>query len=458
MKNVPENELFSAYLDGEVTADEQADIEELIATDPQARQLLDELRALSATLQSLPTQKVGTDLSDAVLRAAERRMLAQSPRPLGKREGNSADGIPLSDLVRRILRPRVILWSAVAAAVVLMVVVATGDRDRDQIARRPDAIQEAPVRPENPAVAPTRRETDRPAGAGQAEKSDNVTEKSPEGAAPAVPPPDDAAGDMPSGTGASTMAPSPETSTKAAEEPRAVPAPPVTTPDPAQPSKPEPKIEKPAEREEPTAVPHVLVVRSEVPASLVRDGRLLSVLAEEKIIVQPPKDASGKVAAPGPQHKLILIQGYATPAHVEAAIARLKARPEMFSSVSLESLSGEAALAWTSPPGQGSGGAVSEADPSPSGPRRVRIGAVMSKNRPTVESQVHFDREPEKDNTPDRKKATPAERDAAEPKPQPQSQPAGELQSPPSPEHRRVIFAFQVVESDKAAPSAPAEK
>jgi len=76
MMNVPENELFSAYLDGELTAAEQAEMERLLATSPAARQLLEELRALSATLQSLPVHKLNEDLSQHVLRMAERRMLS----------------------------------------------------------------------------------------------------------------------------------------------------------------------------------------------------------------------------------------------------------------------------------------------------------------------------------------------------------------------------------------------
>ena len=48
-----------------------------MAADPAARQLLDELRALSAALQSLPQQKLGEDLSQQVLHVAERRMLTE---------------------------------------------------------------------------------------------------------------------------------------------------------------------------------------------------------------------------------------------------------------------------------------------------------------------------------------------------------------------------------------------
>ena len=50
---IPE-ELISAYLDGELTSDEQQLVEEALRTDPQAQQLLDELQSLHDHLQSIP--------------------------------------------------------------------------------------------------------------------------------------------------------------------------------------------------------------------------------------------------------------------------------------------------------------------------------------------------------------------------------------------------------------------
>ena len=50
MSDVPETELFSAYLDGELTADEQVRVEQVLATSPAARQLFEELRALGSDL------------------------------------------------------------------------------------------------------------------------------------------------------------------------------------------------------------------------------------------------------------------------------------------------------------------------------------------------------------------------------------------------------------------------
>ena len=78
MNDVPLHELLSAYLDGELTAAQRAEVEQLLATDPQARQWLDELRALSRTLQALPRYKLDEDLCQRVPAAAERRILTGS--------------------------------------------------------------------------------------------------------------------------------------------------------------------------------------------------------------------------------------------------------------------------------------------------------------------------------------------------------------------------------------------
>ena len=133
MLNVPENELFGAYLDGELTAEEQAEMEHVLNTSPAARQLMDELRALSATLQSLPVVELNEDLSGRVLRAAERQMLSV---PLGAEQTKAAPGrdtAPRPRLLRRMLRGRTLWWSGVAVAVALL--LAFGDLN-DQ-ARRP---------------------------------------------------------------------------------------------------------------------------------------------------------------------------------------------------------------------------------------------------------------------------------------------------------------------------------
>ncbi|GAG11506.1 unnamed protein product, partial [marine sediment metagenome] len=127
MKNVPENELFSAYLDGELTADEQAQVERLLAASPAARQLMDELRALSSTLQAMPQHRLGEDLSERVLRLAEWRLLAE-PAPAASRpetapsetalpETTPTERIDWRPILRRAFRPRNLFWPGVAVAV-----------------------------------------------------------------------------------------------------------------------------------------------------------------------------------------------------------------------------------------------------------------------------------------------------------------------------------------------------
>jgi len=143
MKDLPENELLSAYLDGELTAEEQARVEQLLAQNAAARQLLDELRALSATLQSLPARKLEEGLSGDVLRIAERRMLAESPEPGQAAEpspGETTAETPLwRMIVRRALQPRNLLWPAIAVAAAILIMVMNPDRrqgEKDLAERR----------------------------------------------------------------------------------------------------------------------------------------------------------------------------------------------------------------------------------------------------------------------------------------------------------------------------------
>src|SRR5260221_6950193 len=64
--------LISAYLDGELTADEQLRVEQILATNADARQLVEELRALRAGLQNLPQHKLEPDFAQQVLERVAR--------------------------------------------------------------------------------------------------------------------------------------------------------------------------------------------------------------------------------------------------------------------------------------------------------------------------------------------------------------------------------------------------
>ena len=152
MKNdIRQQELFSAYLDGELTVAEQAEAERLLATDAAARQLLEELRTLSATLQGLPQQRVGEDLSQRVLRSAEERMLTGAP---GSRE--DAPTPPLPSIWREVnwrgmLGRRALLWSGLAVAIAVMFALNDPNRHTKlvdhQMARAPE-VQTPEAAPE----------------------------------------------------------------------------------------------------------------------------------------------------------------------------------------------------------------------------------------------------------------------------------------------------------------------
>src|SRR5262245_35572015 len=64
------DELLSAYLDGEVTAEERAAVEAQLAASEADRRLLEELQALRGEFQSLPRATVAAGFADRVVRAA----------------------------------------------------------------------------------------------------------------------------------------------------------------------------------------------------------------------------------------------------------------------------------------------------------------------------------------------------------------------------------------------------
>src|SRR6185436_8839543 len=93
-----DDELLSAYLDGELSADERAAVEARLATDPAAQQLLHELRSVSQSVQALPTETLGRDLSQEIIRrageAAPARGRAATKTATTSNSPRSADAMP----------------------------------------------------------------------------------------------------------------------------------------------------------------------------------------------------------------------------------------------------------------------------------------------------------------------------------------------------------------------------
>ncbi|MCI0335290.1 MAG: zf-HC2 domain-containing protein [Planctomycetes bacterium] len=74
-----DDELLSAYLDDELSAEERALVESHLATDPHSQQTLEQLRNVSQSVRDLPQESVGRDLRDSVLRRAQVAKLNTDP-------------------------------------------------------------------------------------------------------------------------------------------------------------------------------------------------------------------------------------------------------------------------------------------------------------------------------------------------------------------------------------------
>lgn len=125
----PDDELLSAYLDGELAADELHAVEDWLASDPAAQTLLDELRSVSRAVQALPKQAVPEEWS-AKLTKRLNEAAAQGdahPKQASQANGNhrsngQADATPRLRIGRS---TRGWWWSAaaIAAAVAIMVML-----------------------------------------------------------------------------------------------------------------------------------------------------------------------------------------------------------------------------------------------------------------------------------------------------------------------------------------------
>lgn len=131
-----DEELLSAYLDGELTADEQARVERRLAEDAGYRQLHEELRALRQHIETLPMARLPADFRETVLAAAERQMIAP------KRSTAAMQPAPLP-AERRWVRPLVWTGLVAAAAVLVMIFSPPGAEQQAPNVARTEAPQKA---------------------------------------------------------------------------------------------------------------------------------------------------------------------------------------------------------------------------------------------------------------------------------------------------------------------------
>lgn len=134
-----DDELLSAYIDGELNADDRAAVEARLAADPAAQQLLHELRTVAQDVQSLPTVRVGRDLSEDILRrvSAKKSAAAQAePSP-------SAGPMPKITIFST---KRSWMWASLAlAAGLLLMVVQSGDERGNRLAPQAKLADKKPA-------------------------------------------------------------------------------------------------------------------------------------------------------------------------------------------------------------------------------------------------------------------------------------------------------------------------
>src|SRR5262245_32413000 len=128
---LPNDELLSAYLDGEVTDQEREVVERALHESPEVRRALDELRRLQADVRALPRMRLEPDFCDRVLRESQRTMLlgeasgAQESNviasPVRADESGWRDDWQPELTGRRVERPRFQRLQRVAAALAVLV-------------------------------------------------------------------------------------------------------------------------------------------------------------------------------------------------------------------------------------------------------------------------------------------------------------------------------------------------
>jgi anti-sigma factor RsiW len=367
MNELPQNELLSAYLDGELTADERARAERLLATDPAARRLLDELRAVSSRLQALPKETVGEDISERVLRLAERRILGEAAGPEGT-IGSAAESLvsPWRAVAKRFLNRRILAWSGatIAVAVYLMFNNPEGRQERRQIAKAPAERSSEPpsIRAVVDKESPTTGAESKPAAALPVEKP------SPDRA---TPPRLDVKEGLSKGL-SNNVAPSPPAVQNSPEQPRAA-APQAAAPSPAasfgaaprpgnQPGRAAMQSKTPAkDADGRTQEPEdeVLVVRCEVRNANAPRGPFQKILASQQIdwsdaplessaaesespkaAATPAAKAEERVDEKAGNVETVLVEAGWN--QIEGAVAELSKRSDVFLSVSLEPKPGAA--------------------------------------------------------------------------------------------------------------------
>ncbi len=119
------DEMISAYLDGELSAEERQCVEEVMARDPQYRQMLEELTMLRDKLKTLPKSQLDDQFHERVLDRAQNQIDGVVANSITvKRQASH----PQPGTVRRFF------WAGMAIAVAVAIMVLFRDPDGTDVA------------------------------------------------------------------------------------------------------------------------------------------------------------------------------------------------------------------------------------------------------------------------------------------------------------------------------------
>jgi hypothetical protein len=136
-----DDELLSGYLDDELAPEERAQVEARLASDSDARKLLDELRVVSDVVKSAPPVTLGDDIHEDVLRRAERAMLVSSAGEPALAGGGAAVQKRAASQLSIGRSTRGWLWAGMAIAAALMLMVFQTEPGQDDELPREVAMQ-----------------------------------------------------------------------------------------------------------------------------------------------------------------------------------------------------------------------------------------------------------------------------------------------------------------------------
>ena len=128
-EKIPE-ELISAYIDGELTSDEQVRVEQALLEDPRSQQLFEDLQALHDRLQAIPRSEPSQDYTQQILRRAERAILTGTSTASGEEATTAVRPAKPGAQANQPANLKHLIWASTALAATLMLALLFRSEDR----------------------------------------------------------------------------------------------------------------------------------------------------------------------------------------------------------------------------------------------------------------------------------------------------------------------------------------